>query len=37
MINFANPKSEYSFLKKKINKKIVRVLDSNNYVLGKRS
>lgn len=35
MINFANPKSEYSFLKKKINKKIVSVLDSNNYVLGK--
>ena len=34
MIYFANPKSEYIFLKKKINKKINDVLNSNSYILG---
>ena len=34
MIYFANPKSEYKFLKSKINKKISRVLNSNSYILG---
>ena len=34
MIYFANPKSEYKFLKSKINKKISKVLNSNSYILG---
>ena len=34
MINFANPKSEYTFLKKTIDKNISNVLNSNDYVLG---
>lgn len=35
MIYFANPKSEYVFLKKKIDTKIKKVLNSNSYILGK--
>ena len=35
MINFANPRSEYFFLKKKIDKQISNVLRSNSYILGK--
>ena len=35
MIYFANPKSEYDFLKKKINNKITKILNSNSYILGK--
>ena len=34
MIFFANPKSEYIFLKQKIDNKIKRVLNSNSYILG---
>jgi dTDP-4-amino-4,6-dideoxygalactose transaminase len=34
MLYFANPKSEYIFLKKKIDKKIIKVLNSNSYILG---
>jgi dTDP-4-amino-4,6-dideoxygalactose transaminase len=34
MIFFANPKSEYIYLKKKIDK-IKKVLESNSYILGK--
>ncbi len=34
MIYFANPKSEYLFLKNKINKRIQKVLKSNSYILG---
>ena len=34
MIFFANPKSEYIFLKKKIDNKIKRILNSNSYILG---
>jgi len=36
MIFFANPKSEYLFLKKKIDTKIKAVLNSNSYILGKQ-
>lgn len=36
MIFFANPKSEYLFLKKKIDSKIKAVLNSNSYILGKQ-
>ena len=35
MIFFANPKSEYVYLKKKIDAKIKKVLNSNSYVLSK--
>jgi len=35
MIYFANPKSEYIYLKKKIDTKIKKVLNSNSYILGK--
>ena len=35
MIFFANPKSEYIYLKKKIDNKIKKVLESNSYILGK--
>lgn len=35
MIFFANPKSEYVYLKKKIDNKIKKVLESNSYILGK--
>ena len=35
MIFFANPKSEYIYLKKKIDNKIKKVLNSNSYILGK--
>ena len=35
MIFFANPKSEYIYLKKKIDTKIKKVLNSNSYILGK--
>ena len=35
MIFFANPKSEYIYLKKKIDSKIKKVLESNSYILGK--
>jgi len=35
MIFFANPKSEYIYLKKKIDNKIQKVLNSNSYILGK--
>ncbi len=35
MIFFANPKSEYLFLKNKIDNKIKKILNSNSYVLGK--
>ena len=35
MIFFANPKSEYIYLKKKIDNKIQKVLKSNSYILGK--
>ena len=35
MLFFANPKSEYDYLRKKIDKKIKNVLNSNSYVLGK--
>lgn len=34
MIFFANPKSEYLYLKKKINNKIKKILNSNSYILG---
>ena len=34
MIHFANPRLEYTFLKKKIDKRIKKVLDSNTYILG---
>jgi dTDP-4-amino-4,6-dideoxygalactose transaminase len=34
MIFFANPKSEYIYLKKKIDSKIKKVLNSNSYILG---
>lgn len=34
-IYFANPKSEYIFLKKKIDRKIEKVLNSNSYILSK--
>lgn len=34
MIFFANPKSEYVYLKKKIDNKIKKVLNSNSYILG---
>ncbi len=34
MIYFANPKSEYIFLKKKIDFKIKKILNSNSYILG---
>lgn len=34
MVFFANPKSEYIYLKKKIDNKIKRVLNSNSYILG---
>ena len=34
MIYFANPKSEYIFLKKKIDLKIKKILNSNSYILG---
>jgi len=34
MIFFANPKTEYVFLKKKIDTKIKKVLNSNSYILG---
>ena len=34
MIYFANPKTEYLFLKNKIDKKIKTVLNSNSYILG---
>lgn len=36
MIYFANPKSEYIFLKKKINNKLSKVLNSNSYILGEQ-
>ena len=35
MIFFANPRSEYIYLKKKIDTKIKKVLNSNSYILGK--
>ena len=35
MLFFANPKSEYIYLKKKIDTKIKKVLNSNSYILGK--
>jgi dTDP-4-amino-4,6-dideoxygalactose transaminase len=35
MIFFANPKSEYIYLKKKIDNKIKNILKSNSYILGK--
>ena len=35
MIFFANPKSEYVYLKKKIDNRIKKVLESNSYILGK--
>ena len=35
MLFFANPKSEYVYLKKKIDTKIKKVLNSNSYILGK--
>lgn len=34
MIFFANPKSEYTYLKKKIDNKIKKVLNSNSYILA---
>lgn len=34
MIYFANPKSEYIYLKKKIDTKVKKILNSNNYILG---
>ena len=34
MIYFANPKSEYLYLKNKIHRKISDVLNSNSYILG---
>ena len=34
MIYFANPRSEYIFLKNKILRAIKKTLNSNNYVLG---
>ncbi len=34
MIYFANPKSEYLYLKNKIHRKIRDVLNSNSYILG---
>jgi dTDP-4-amino-4,6-dideoxygalactose transaminase len=34
MIFFANPKSEYTYLKKKIDNKIKKILNSNSYILG---
>ena len=35
MLFFANPRSEYIYLKKKIDTKIKKVLKSNSYILGK--
>lgn len=35
MINFANPKKENSYFKKKILKNISKVINSNQYILGK--
>ena len=35
MLFFANPKSEYIYLKKKIDSKIKKILNSNSYILGK--
>ena len=35
MLFFANPKSEYIHLKKKIDIKIKKILNSNSYILGK--
>ena len=35
MLFFANPRSEYIYLKKKIDNKIKKVLNSNSYILGK--
>ncbi len=35
MISFTNPRSEYLFLKKKIDTKINNILNSNSYILGK--
>ena len=35
MLFFANPKSEYVYLKKKIDAKVKKVFNSNSYVLGK--
>ena len=35
MLFFANPKSEYIYLQKKIDSKIKKVLNSNSYILGK--
>jgi len=34
MIYFANPKSEYLYLKNQIDRKIRGVLNSNSYILG---
>lgn len=34
MINFANPLSEYNYLKKDIDKAVFRTLKSNDYILG---
>ena len=34
MIYFANPKSEYLYLKNQIDRKIRNVLNSNSYILG---
>ena len=36
MINFAYPLSEFQFLEKNILKEIKKVLNSNNYILGKQ-
>ena len=35
MLFFANPKSEYIYLKKKIDSKIKKFLNINSYILGK--
>ena len=35
MLFFANPRSEYIYLKKKIDSKIKKVLNINSYILGK--
>ncbi|MDB3986855.1 DegT/DnrJ/EryC1/StrS family aminotransferase [bacterium] len=35
MLFFANPKSEYLHLKKKIDTKVKKILNSNSYILGK--
>ena len=35
MINFANPKKENSYFKKKNTKNISKVINSNQYILGK--